>query len=35
MQFVRLVFGAHEPIAELFRIAGKPLRPSHPAWNTG
>jgi hypothetical protein len=35
MHFVRLVFGAHEPIAELFRAAGKPLRPSHPAWDTG
>jgi hypothetical protein len=35
LQFVRLVFGAHEPIAELFRAAGKPLRPQHPAWDTG
>ena len=35
LQFVRLVFGPHEPIAELFRAAGKPLRPSHPAWDTG
>lgn len=35
LQFVRLVFGCHEPIAELFRAAGKPLRPSHPAWDTG
>jgi hypothetical protein len=35
LQFVRLVFGPHEPIAELFRAAGKRLRPSHPAWDTG
>ncbi len=35
MQFVRSVFGPHEPIAELFRAAGKPLRASHPAWDTG
>ena len=35
MQFVRSVFGPHEPIAELFRAAGKPLRSSHPAWDTG
>jgi hypothetical protein len=35
LHFVRLVFGAHEPIAELFRTAGKPLQPRHPAWDTG
>jgi hypothetical protein len=35
MQFVRLVFGPHEPIAELFRQAGKPVAPTHPIWNTG
>lgn len=35
MHFVRLVFGAHEPIAELFRQAGKPVAPTHPIWNTG
>src|SRR5215207_1824765 len=35
LQLVRLVFGPHEPIAELFRAAGKPLRPQHPAWDTG
>jgi hypothetical protein len=35
LQFVRLVFGTHEPIAELFRAAGKRLKPSHPAWDTG
>jgi Putative transposase len=33
--FVRLVFGAHEPIAEMFRAAGRPLRLQHPAWDTG
>jgi hypothetical protein len=35
MQFERLVFGAHEPIAELFRLAGKRLALVHPAWDTG
>ncbi len=35
MQLVRLVFGPHEPIAELFRQAGKPVAPTHPIWNTG
>jgi hypothetical protein len=35
LHFIRLVFGAHEPIAELFRAAGKPVRPQHPAWDTG
>jgi hypothetical protein len=35
MEFVRLVFGPHEPIAELFRLAGRPLTPTHPSWDTG
>ena len=35
MDFVRLVFGRHEPIAELFRAAGRPVAPTHPIWNTG
>jgi hypothetical protein len=35
MVFVRLVFGPHEPIAELFRAAGKPVAPTHPIWDTG
>jgi hypothetical protein len=35
MDFVRLVFGPHEPIAELFRAAGRPVAPSHPIWDTG
>jgi len=35
MQFVRVVLGPHEAIAELFRRAGKPLVPSHPIWDTG
>jgi hypothetical protein len=35
MDFVRLAFGPHEPIAELFRAAGKPVAPSHPIWDTG
>lgn len=35
MEFVRLVFGPHEPIAELFRAAGRPVAPSHPIWDTG
>jgi len=35
MDFVRLVFGPHEPIAELFRAAGKPVAPTHPIWDTG
>jgi len=32
MQFVRLVFGPHDPIAELFRQAGKAVAPTHPIW---
>jgi hypothetical protein len=35
MELVRLVFGPHEPIAELFRAAGRPVRPAHPIWDTG
>ena len=35
MIFVRLVFGRHEPIAELFRAAGRPIVPTHPIWDTG
>ena len=35
MDFVRLVFGPHEPIAELFRAAGKPVAPTHPILDTG
>jgi hypothetical protein len=35
MEFVRVVFGPHEAIAELFRQAGKPLAPQHPILDTG
>jgi len=35
MDFVRAVFGRHEPIAELFRATGRPVAPTHPIWNTG
>ncbi len=35
MDLVRVVFGPHEPIAELFRLAGKRLAPTHPIWDTG
>lgn len=35
MEFVRLVFGPHELIADLFRKAGKPLAPAHPILGTG
>ena len=35
MELVRVVFGPHEPIADLFRLAGKTLAPRHPIWDTG
>lgn len=35
MEFVGLVFGPHEPIAELFRKAGRPVAPTHPIWDPG
>jgi hypothetical protein len=35
MRFVGLVFGPHEPIAELFRKAGKPLGSTLPLWDSG